>query len=88
MRIQIKSLWCGELGRLSICFENDSTQERVFVYANLQSCEVRLFAMLEIQCVTVCLRCVDRSDDQLSLMANILPCDASALVGTYGASEL
>jgi hypothetical protein len=88
MRIQIKGFWSGKFGRLSICFENYSTQERVFVYAELQRCEERLFAMLEIQRITVCLRCVDSSDDQFSLMANVLPCDTSALIGACKASEL
>jgi len=59
----------------------------MLVDARLQHWKKWLFAMFEVQRLVVRVGCIDGSDDDPPLMANILPCDASTFAGAFTVLE-
>lgn len=82
MCIQIESPRRSEYGSFSVCVDDDMAQKWMFLDARLEHLVERERAMLETQYRTVSVCCIDCSNDQSSLVADVLSGNASTLVGT------
>lgn len=79
---QIESPWRSEFGSFSVPVEDDMAQKWMFLDAGLEHLVEREWAMVETQYLTVSVCCIDCSNDQSSLVADVLSGNASTLVGT------